>query len=143
MPTASAKPKSPANGWTPARRLKQSQSIRSWRPWQSSTGPRTRAGKARASQNAAKPWTKNAGDKIMKTALKAQSRYLRAVQTYIEARKKIGQNELMESLRLLLLECGRNVTAQLAAALIIGEIEHKYGPRSKLRPPIFMNAAGK
>jgi hypothetical protein len=41
-----------ANGWTPERKAKQAAAIRRWRPWQSATGPKTRAGKARASQNA-------------------------------------------------------------------------------------------
>jgi hypothetical protein len=40
-----------ANGWTPERRAKQSADIRRYRPWEKSTGPKTPAGKARASQN--------------------------------------------------------------------------------------------
>ena len=41
-----------ANGWTSARRAKQAQAIRTWRPWEHSTGPRTAEGKARAASNA-------------------------------------------------------------------------------------------
>jgi hypothetical protein len=41
-----------ANGWTSARRAKQAQAIRTWRPWEHSTGPRTPEGKARAAGNA-------------------------------------------------------------------------------------------
>ena len=41
-----------ANGWTPERRAKQSELIRRWRPWSRSTGPKSDAGKARASRNA-------------------------------------------------------------------------------------------
>jgi len=41
-----------ANGWTPERRARQAELIRSWRPWEHSTGPRTEAGKVVASQNA-------------------------------------------------------------------------------------------
>ena len=40
------------NGWTPERRARQAELIRSWRPWERSTGPRTAEGKARASLNA-------------------------------------------------------------------------------------------
>jgi len=40
-----------ANGWTLKRRLKQSQGIQRWRPWERSTGPRTQEGKARSSRN--------------------------------------------------------------------------------------------
>ena len=43
-----------ANGWTQERRQKQSAAIRRWKPWERSTGPRTSAGKATASQNANK-----------------------------------------------------------------------------------------
>ena len=42
------------NGWTRERRKRQSELIRTWRPWVNSTGPRTTTGKAKASQNAFK-----------------------------------------------------------------------------------------
>ena len=41
-----------ANGWTPERRVRQSELIHTWRPWEQSTGPRSEAGKARVSRNA-------------------------------------------------------------------------------------------
>jgi|WetSurMetagenome_2_1015567.scaffolds.fasta_scaffold32360_6 hypothetical protein len=41
-----------ANGWTPERRARQAEMIRTWRPWEKSTGPRTPDGKAKASVNA-------------------------------------------------------------------------------------------
>lgn len=40
-----------ANGWTPERRARQAALIRTWRPWELSTGPRTDEGKARAARN--------------------------------------------------------------------------------------------
>lgn len=39
------------NGWTPERRARQAALIRSWQPWEQSTGPRTAEGKARTSRN--------------------------------------------------------------------------------------------
>ena len=36
------------NGWTPERRARQAELIRTWKPWQQSTGPRTAEGKARS-----------------------------------------------------------------------------------------------
>lgn len=42
------------HGWTPERSQKQSERIRTWKPWEKSTGPKTEAGKAKASQNALK-----------------------------------------------------------------------------------------
>jgi hypothetical protein len=43
-----------ASPWTPERRVKQAELIRSWRPWEKSTGPRTEAGKAACARNAYK-----------------------------------------------------------------------------------------
>jgi hypothetical protein len=40
------------NGWTVERRTRQSALIRKWRPWESSTGPRTAKGKAAVRLNA-------------------------------------------------------------------------------------------
>ena len=40
-----------ANGWTPERRARQAALIRTWRPWEKSTGPRSVEGKARTSRN--------------------------------------------------------------------------------------------
>ena len=41
-----------ANGWTPERKARQAALIRTWKPWERSTGPRTDEGKDRSSQNA-------------------------------------------------------------------------------------------
>lgn len=41
-----------ANGWTPERRARQSELIRTWRPWNKSTGPKTPQGKSIVSRNA-------------------------------------------------------------------------------------------
>jgi hypothetical protein len=40
-----------ANGWTPERRARQAELIRSWRPWERSTGPRTVEGMAISAAN--------------------------------------------------------------------------------------------
>ena len=40
-----------SNGWTPERRKRQSEAIRQWKPWASSTGPRSAAGKRRSAMN--------------------------------------------------------------------------------------------
>jgi hypothetical protein len=40
-------------GWSPARRARQAEAIRRWRPWVQSTGPRTAEGRAISSRNAA------------------------------------------------------------------------------------------
>ena len=43
-----------ATRWTPERRARQAALIRTWRPWQKATGPRTPDGKAATSRNAYK-----------------------------------------------------------------------------------------
>ena len=43
-----------ASGWTPERRARQAALIRTWRPWEQSTGPQTAMGKAKAARNADK-----------------------------------------------------------------------------------------
>jgi len=40
------------SAWTPERRVRQAALIRTWRPWDQSTGPRTAEGKAKAAGNA-------------------------------------------------------------------------------------------
>ena len=39
------------SAWTPERRARQAALIRTWRPWEKSTGPRTDGGKARTARN--------------------------------------------------------------------------------------------
>jgi hypothetical protein len=43
-----------ASSWTPERRARQAALIRTLKPWQQATGPRTPDGKAKASKNAFK-----------------------------------------------------------------------------------------
>jgi hypothetical protein len=38
--------------WTPERRERMAQMVRTWAPWERSTGPRTQEGKERSSRNA-------------------------------------------------------------------------------------------
>jgi len=39
------------NGWTPERRKRQAELIKSWRPWEQSTGPLSAEGKERVARN--------------------------------------------------------------------------------------------
>jgi hypothetical protein len=43
-----------ATHWTPERRARQAELIRTWKPWEQATGPRTPDGKVIASRNAFK-----------------------------------------------------------------------------------------
>lgn len=37
--------------WTPERRARQAEAIRTWRPWEKATGPRTQEGKEKVARN--------------------------------------------------------------------------------------------
>ena len=43
-----------ANGWTLERQQRQSKLIKQWKPWEQSTGAKTKNGKLKTSQNAYK-----------------------------------------------------------------------------------------
>ncbi len=75
-----------ANGWTPERRARQAEQIRTWRPWEKSTGPRTAEGKAVASRN---------GD--MGGAWKAERESLRVLKSRVNNLLK-GQRDLLRRL---------------------------------------------
>ncbi len=73
MPQTATKPRA-SSGWSPARRAAQSAAIRSWSPWANSTGPRTRAGKARSSRNACKHGPRHALHNALLSMLAHQRR---------------------------------------------------------------------
>ena len=59
--------------WTPEQRLRQSKAIRSWKPWERSTGAKTSHGKAISSKNATK-----AGDSVyVRELIKQMNRILK------------------------------------------------------------------
>lgn len=66
-------------GWTAARRAKQAQAIRRWKPWLKSQGPVTPEGKARVAKNASKPNSVRQQVIGMMTELKAVMQRLKAV----------------------------------------------------------------
>ena len=70
------------NGWTPERRARQAELIRTWKPWQQSTGPRTAEGKARAAARGDKSgqWRKQRElTKALNELLRTQRESLRRV----------------------------------------------------------------
>ena len=60
-----------ANGWTPERKARQAELIKAWRPWEQSTGPKTKAGKSKVARNAWKGAVR-AVLRALAKALKAQ-----------------------------------------------------------------------
>jgi len=67
-------------GWTAARRAKQAEAIRRWKPWLKSQGPVTPEGKARVAKNASKPDSVRRQVNGMMTELKAVMRRVNAVE---------------------------------------------------------------
>jgi hypothetical protein len=68
-----------ANGWTSERRARQAAQIRTWRPWEKSTGPKSAEAKARVSRNSFKGGERQAL-RAMARALFEQQRSLRNLQ---------------------------------------------------------------
>jgi len=120
MPATAQKPQ--AKGWSDERRARQSAAIKRWSPWTKSTGPRTAAGKARAAQNAAKQAQRPDPDRLMKNALRMQSKYLYEIKALCTLEKNFPRNELLKKRRKILLKQGHNVTAHLVAALTYVEL---------------------
>ena len=117
-------------GWTPERRARHAAAIRRWAPWTKSTGPKTAAGKARSSRNAAKPHLKSSPDRLLQSALKRQKRYLADIARFLDLQKKSCKNELLKrplkTRRKKLVKEGRSVTAALLAALLAALAWGKY-----------------
>ena len=70
-----------ANGWTPERRARQAALIKTWRPWEKSTGPRTQEGKAVVAGNA----HKGGHRQKLRTFQKALNRELQTMRKLLDA----------------------------------------------------------
>ena len=66
------------SGWTPERKQRQREAIERWKPWESSTGPRSAAGKAQSSQNAMKHGLRSAEERELLQMLRDALREQRA-----------------------------------------------------------------
>ncbi|MEI6190693.1 MAG: hypothetical protein WCP61_09765 [Chitinophagia bacterium] len=65
--------------WTPEERLKQSKAIRSWKPWECSTGAKTLTGKAISSKNP----TKTGDSAYVRELIKQMNRILRESEVFL------------------------------------------------------------
>lgn len=61
--------------WTHEDRQRQAEKIRSWQPWQHSTGPKTEEGKDTSKMNAWKTGANCAEFKFLKILLRKQSNF--------------------------------------------------------------------
>jgi hypothetical protein len=67
--------------WTPEERLKQRKAIRSWKPWESSTGAKSPQGKVISSKNA----TKTGDSAYVRKLIKQMNRILREQKELIDS----------------------------------------------------------
>ena len=75
------------NGWTSERRERQSEMIKHWKPWERSTGPKSRAGKSRVARNAFKGGTRPLLRELARS-MKEQSSALRRIEKQTGAVKE-------------------------------------------------------
>lgn len=71
------------NGWTPERRRRAAERIRRHKPWEHSTGPRTKAGKETTRCNAYKHGRRSAAMKDLRRAMRRQRLSLQLMQMQI------------------------------------------------------------
>jgi hypothetical protein len=95
MQTAQKIPRK-SSGWSLERRAAHAAAIRRWAPWRQSTGPRTKAGKARSSRNAAKPEKKRDPMRLFDAALKKQRRYISDIKGFYGLGRRTVKNELLK-----------------------------------------------
>ena len=69
-----------SNGWSKARRARQSQLIQAWKPWKKSSGPKTEEGKKIASRNAYKEGGKS---KLLREQLRDLKQLLKEQDDYL------------------------------------------------------------
>ena len=72
-----------ANGWTPERRKKQSELIKSWKPWEKSTGARSSEGKNKSKMNALKHGCRSEEFRKLETYMAAQNKMIREIENEI------------------------------------------------------------
>lgn len=68
------------NGWTPERRKRQAEMIKSWKPWERSTGPKTPEGKEACKLNAEKHGMRGYKWQFLRQALREQDEFLEEFQ---------------------------------------------------------------
>ena len=71
------------NGWTPERRKKQSELIKSWKPWEKSVGATTVEGKNKSKMNALKHGCRSAVFRKLDASLAAHNRMIRELRNEI------------------------------------------------------------
>lgn len=77
------------SGWSEERRARHRAAIRTWAPWQKSTGPRTDGGKRVSAHNATKHGKFSAETRAVRTWLCESARFLKLLNMVISRQKAI------------------------------------------------------
>ena len=92
--------------WTEGRRKKQAEAIRRNKPWEKSTGPRTKGGKARSRLNAVKHGEPSRAFLLIKAMARENMKYIRKMERLMDFAlnegvyrrvKKRESNELLKT----------------------------------------------
>ncbi len=84
------------HGWTEERRKKHAESIKRWKPWNKSTGPRSAAGKARSSKNALKHGQRSAEMRLLRSLIASQKRLHTLAARAAREKHQKRANELLD-----------------------------------------------
>ena len=76
--------------WTPEQKAAQAEKIKNWKPWEKSTGPKTRGGKRRARMNALTHGFHTPEHKVLRQALKLQREFTRGVAYWAAAQESLA-----------------------------------------------------
>jgi hypothetical protein len=88
-------PKRIKSGWDDARRKRHAAAMRQWAPWTSSTGPRTRAGKAISSQNAYKHGLRGREVKAINRFVRDCGRYTKVIKKGLKLAKHLKRQGIL------------------------------------------------
>lgn len=94
-PAATPNQKRARSGWDAARRKRHAAAMRTWAPWASSTGPKTRAGKAKSSQNAYKHGARSKEAKEFAAFLRLCRRINGRTKQALKCAKILGKNGVL------------------------------------------------
>jgi hypothetical protein len=81
--------------WTEERRKKQAEAIKRWKPWEKSTGPKTRQGKSRTRMNAYNYGGKLGDEQRLNEMARLNREFTKAC--YKMALAELAKNQLLET----------------------------------------------
>ena len=85
--------------WTEEERRKQAEAVKRWKPWEKSTGPKSRAGKDRAKMNALKHGNYALSRQALRLALQLNRDFLKQVALWValDEREALLRNEVLKN----------------------------------------------